>query len=228
MISPLRPDLFNLYLVNKRMAPRIYFKGGIGGGTLTDSAQATIQVSPAELAEHRGSDHAPSAIEADVLELFDRLRERLFGYLLRFGALSVEDSEDVIQEAFLALYQHLRLGRPRENLTGWLFRVVHNLGLKRAQGALRISQRTVLLNDAGEDVAVDGAPNPEAALAEGQARRRLQAVVRALPEQDQRCLMLRAEGLRYREIAAVLDISLGSVAKSLERSLEKIVRASER
>ena len=39
---------------------------------------------------------------------------------------------------------------------------------------------------------------------------RLMAVVHALPEADQGCLRLRAEGLRYREIAAVLGMSLGS------------------
>jgi DNA-directed RNA polymerase specialized sigma24 family protein len=39
----------------------------------------------------------------------------------------------------------------------------------------------------------------------------------ALPEQDSRCLSLRAEGLRYSEIAGVLDMSLGAVSMSLAR-----------
>jgi len=194
---------------------------------LTDSIETTL---PAPLAEDAVSPqpvYGRRAPEAEVLELFDRLRERLLGYLLRFGPLSAEDAEDVVQEAFLALYQHLKLGRSRKNLTGWLFRVVHNLGLKRAQSSRRDSQRTVLLTQTG-DLVADGALNPEAAVAEGQSRRRLLAVVRALPDQDQRCLMLRAEGLRYREIAEVLDMSLGAVAKSLERSLARIARAAER
>jgi RNA polymerase sigma-70 factor (ECF subfamily) len=167
-------------------------------------------------------------LEAEVLELFDRLRDRLLGYLLRYNALSAEDAEDVVQEAFLALHQHLQQGRSRENLTGWLFRVVHNLGLKRALNSRKDSQRIVLLTDATEEVVVDGALTPEAAVAEGQSQSRLQAVVRALPEQDQRCLALRAEGLRYREIAEVLDMSLGAVAKSLERSLARIARVAAR
>jgi RNA polymerase sigma-70 factor (ECF subfamily) len=203
---------------------------------LTDSVENMISVAlPVTLSDSATNaaarprlDRAALAAEAEVLELFDRLRERLLGYLLRFGFLSAEDSEDVVQEAFFALYQHLQRGRSRENLTGWLFRVVHNLGLRRAQSSRRDSLRTVLLTDATSDMAVDAALNPEAALADGQARRRLQAVVRALPEQDQHCLALRAEGLRYRDIAEVLDISLGSVAKSLERSLERIARAAGR
>jgi len=61
-----------------------------------------------------------------------------------------------------------------------------------------------------------------------QTRQHVLAVVKALPALDRRCLFLRAEGLRYREIAAVLDISLGAVALCLARALERISRASDR
>jgi RNA polymerase sigma-70 factor (ECF subfamily) len=61
-----------------------------------------------------------------------------------------------------------------------------------------------------------------------QTQRRLLAVIQALPEQDRRCLFLRAEGLRYREIAGILDMSLGAVSLSLARSLARIARSAER
>jgi RNA polymerase sigma-70 factor (ECF subfamily) len=56
----------------------------------------------------------------------------------------------------------------------------------------------------------------------------LLAVVHALPELDQGCLRLRAEGLRYREIASVLGMSLGAVSISLTRSLARLIRADGR
>jgi RNA polymerase sigma-70 factor (ECF subfamily) len=62
----------------------------------------------------------------------------------------------------------------------------------------------------------------------GETALRLAAVLRALPERDRRCLTLRAEGLRYREIAGTLAISLGAVSLSLTRSLARIARAAER
>jgi RNA polymerase sigma-70 factor (ECF subfamily) len=55
-----------------------------------------------------------------------------------------------------------------------------------------------------------------------QRQSRLRAVLAALPEQDQCCLRLRAEGLRYREISRVLGISLGAVSLSLTRSLTRL------
>jgi RNA polymerase sigma-70 factor (ECF subfamily) len=70
----------------------------------------------------------------------------------------------------------------------------------------------------------DPAENPEERLLSNQRYQRLQSVLRALPEQDQWCLTLRAEGLRYRDIAEVLDMSLASVAASLGRSLARFSR----
>jgi RNA polymerase sigma-70 factor (ECF subfamily) len=52
---------------------------------------------------------APSAVEQEVIELFDELRDWLLRCLLGFP-LTVADSEDIIQETFLALFQHLQCG----------------------------------------------------------------------------------------------------------------------
>lgn len=168
----------------------------------------------------------PSAVEAQVLHLFDLLRNRLLRYLLSFS-VTPADSEEIIQEAFLALFQHLQAGKPDKNLHGWLFRVVHNLGLRRRRDGRRDLDHLSSSPAPQEQVAADPAPNPEEELSSRQTRARLLAVVAALQEQDRRCLILRAEGLRYREIATVLDISLSSVSASLSRSLAKIGRVAQ-
>jgi len=164
-------------------------------------------------------DRGPSALEEEVTALFDQFRDPLLRYLLSFG-VTPQDGEEVIQEVFLSLFQHLRQDKPRTNLRGWIFRVAHNLGLKRCY-----ENRPGALD---EVVEFDPAPNPEEQALSKQRQRRLLAVVRALPEQDRRCLYLRAEGLRYREITEVLGISLGAVALSLERSLGRLNTAYER
>lgn len=163
-------------------------------------------------------------VEAEVIGLFDELRDRLLRYLLYLG-LSVHDSEDIIQESFLLLFQHLRQEKPRENLRGWLFRVSRNLALKRRTANRRTLQDAVELNADLLNRCPDLSLNPEEYLAATQRQKQLLAVVRALPEQDRSCLHLRAEGLRYREIAEVLGISLGSVAASMARSLARLGRA---
>jgi len=158
--------------------------------------------------------------------LFDEFRSPLLRYSLSLG-LSIHDAEEVIQEVFLALFRHLQLDRSRKNLRGWLFRVAHNLALKQ-----RLANQTSLRRTGGDASMAaehaDPTPGPEEHLAAAQRRDRLQAVVVALPENDQNCLRLRAEGLRYREIATVLGMSLGAVSMSLTRSLARLARADGR
>jgi RNA polymerase sigma-70 factor (ECF subfamily) len=160
----------------------------------------------------------------EVIRLFDRYRNPLARYLFGFG-LAVADTEEIIQEAFLLLFEHLRAGKPRDNLQGWLFRVAHNLALKRLREARRTSARAGDLQVC-DDRVVDPSPNPEDQAAHRQRSARVRAVIHALPEQDRRCLFLRGEGLSYREIGAVLEMSLGAVSISLARSLARIARAT--
>jgi RNA polymerase sigma-70 factor (ECF subfamily) len=156
----------------------------------------------------------------EVLLLFDSCGPGLIRYVRSLG-VEPAAAQDVTQEVFLALFHHLRLGRPRDNLRGWLFKVAHNLALKHRQKTKRRDAGLVFDADLAALV-VDPSLDPEQRLAEEERQARLRAVVRVLPERDRQCLSLRAEGLRYRDIADVLGISLGSVAKSVSRSLARL------
>jgi RNA polymerase sigma-70 factor, ECF subfamily len=176
-------------------------------------------------AVHERASTAPE-IEREVIGLFDENRNSLLRYSLSFG-LSAHDAEEVGQEVFLALFQHLRQGKPRKSLRGWIFRVAHNLSLKKRQA----NQRALSKMESNENSAaelIDPSPNPEEQALIGQRRQRLMAIVRALPEQDRFCLDLRAEGLRYREIAQVLGMSLGAVSMSLSKSLARLAAEEQR
>ena len=155
-----------------------------------DDTVESMAALPAVELEPRGG-----ALEEEIVALFDLLREPLLRYLASLG-LPIPDGEEIVQEVFLALFQHLRRGGGRANLRGWAFRVAHNLGLKRRSrqpGAASIEWNWLC----------DPAPGPEEQFLKNETDRRVQAVLRALPEQDRRCLILRAEGLRYREIAGI-------------------------
>jgi RNA polymerase sigma-70 factor, ECF subfamily len=171
-----------------------------------------------------GSSAKPSPIEREVIELFGQFRAPLLRYVISFG-ISVHDGEEIIQEVFLALFRHLKLGKSQRNLRGWVFRVAHNLALKQWH-ANRKEQAMLDFDEALAQRQPDSTPNPEQQAASSQRLERLQAVLQALPEQDRCCLNLRAEGLRYREIAATLGISLGAVSIALTRSLARMERAN--
>ena len=53
-----------------------------------------------------------TGLEAEVIGLFDQMRGRVLRYALSFG-LPIADAEEILQDVFLALYQHLSRGRSR-------------------------------------------------------------------------------------------------------------------
>ncbi len=197
-----------------------------GESTMTLAQPASSTLTALLPARSRGCSAVPAEFEEEIVGLFDELRDRLLRYVLSFG-LPAADGEEIIQDAFLSLVQHLKQHRPRQNLHGWLFRVVHNQALKRLS---RNERRGRVVDSVVDEIEVhpDPNPTPEEQVAFRQQQARLLAALQALPARDRQCLSLRAEGLRYREIAEILGISLGSVCTSLTRSLARLGRVSER
>jgi RNA polymerase sigma-70 factor, ECF subfamily len=176
----------------------------------------------------RAGREEPSALEREVVDLFDQYQDRLLRYLLSLG-MTAADGEEIIQEAFLALFKHLLKGKPRHNLRAWLFQVSHNLALKQRTAIHRSRLSLVECGGtAAENFFMDPALNAEDRISRHQRSVKMFAVWQALPEQDRRFLALRAEGLTYREITQVLDMSLGAISLSLARSLARFARADDR
>jgi RNA polymerase sigma-70 factor, ECF subfamily len=165
-------------------------------------------------------------VRAEVLALFDDCAPRLHRYARSCG-LTAQAADDVVQDTFVQLYRHLCLGRSRQNLHGWLFTVCHRLACKQRARAVQRVVREGLLDPARADVVLDPADDPEQQLARLDHRRRLRAAIRAMPARHRQCLQLRAEGLGYRDIARVLGISLGAVAKALAQVVFRLSHVKE-
>jgi RNA polymerase sigma-70 factor (ECF subfamily) len=176
---------------------------------------------PAAQSRSTTSDTAKNCLEDQVVDMFEQLRDPLLRYLLALG-LDAHDGEEIVQEAFLALFQHLQHGKSRHSLRSWIFRVAHNLALRRRTRDRHRVQHALETGDALTQAHVDPSPNPEEQLLSRDRQQRLRAVVDALSERDRYCLHLRAEGLRYREIADVLGISVSAVSVMLARGLARI------
>src|SRR5271170_4232274 len=140
-----------------------------------------------------------------LLDLFDREQIPLRRYLMFLG-VRPEAAEEFVQEAFLRLHQHLRSGGERTNLRAWLYRVVHNLAVSEMQAAR--NRWTETIEDGGvASQIVDRRDNPEEVFLAGQQQQKLEAALKKLPEAQRRCLVLRSQGLKYREIGEVLGLS---------------------
>jgi RNA polymerase sigma-70 factor, ECF subfamily len=148
--------------------------------------------------------------------MFDELRLPVCRYVVSLGLPSAVASE-IVQEAFLRLYRHLQSDGRRENLAGWVFRVAHNL-------AVNEMKRPGSEGPEPEETRADPDGDPEQVMLRKERMTCLEIAIRSLPLRQRQCLRLRAEGLRYREIAEVLGIRISSVAEAVQRAVETLAR----
>jgi len=166
-------------------------------------------------------DSARSGQSQRILQLNDECRESVYRYLLCLK-LAPEVAEDIVHEAFLRLHQHLQ-HKKDQNLRAWTFRVAHNLAVsaKRRVGEIQVDMGTLIsLADTRQ---ADDNPNPEEAVIKQELLLCVKQTVFSLPEQQQRCLHLRAEGLRYLEISEPLGMPIPTVAVHLQRAMARVV-----
>ena len=153
----------------------------------------------------------------EATALYRELRKPLLRYLAGLG-LSSEEAQDVIQDAFLSMHKHVAAGGSQENIRSWLFRVAHN----RARNCQKSYARRLggHLNP-GFDL-ISHEATPEQAVLAKEKFHRLDKAIRSLAAPERECLMLRAEGLRYREIGEVLGIPTSTVGDTVERAVKKL------
>jgi len=149
---------------------------------------------------------------------FEQLVRRHQRYVLNLAYRVLGDyaeAEDVAQEAFVRAWRGLSGFRGQARFTTWLYRIVHNLCLNRLPGLRRELLQVELL----EEVLDDPAPSPPDLF---EARERvafLHAELDRLPEKYRLVLTLRyLQGLSYAEIAAALDVPMGTVKTHLHRA----------
>lgn len=159
----------------------------------------------------------PTSVDprAEVFRLFGDHGSSLYRFC-RAALGSGDDAEDIVQDTFLKLLQHLQAGGNRSNLRAWLFTVAANACRDRARWRVRwlpwreeLDTRTAERPDQPPDV------------------RRARAAIRALPARDRRLLSLRAQGLSYRDIAAAAGIRESSVGRLLARAVDRWKRGVE-
>lgn len=140
-----------------------------------------------------------AALERHEADLVRYAAQRLAGDLDR--------ARDTVQEAFLRLCKERRED-VEGRVTEWLYRVVRNL----AVDARRKESRMTTLSEEDYARRDERAPQPDEALAHRDEVAHVLGRLEALPEKQREALRLKFQsGLSYREIAAVMDETVGNV-----------------
>jgi len=169
-------------------------------------AQALIDCMPEQFAPDA------SAVSFDeAFTLHHRAVFRTARAVLRDSALA----EDVTQEVFLRLYRNFDATRDTELLRPWLLRVTLNVARNTIRGQNRSLARDTAYHKTSDDSAVF------------QSRLEVQEVRRALDkikEPMRSCLLLKQQGLSYREIAESLSLKETNVGSLVARGRKEFAR----
>ena len=163
---------------------------------------------------------------SDVLDAQDRARfEQLIlphldaaFNLARWLLRSRTDSEDVAQEAMLRACRFFR-GFHGGDARAWLLQIVRNT----CYTWLEKNRPVELMSEFDEELHQQPSVSPETLAIAGDNRERLTRALETLPPRFREVLVLREfEGCSYKEIAAVLDIPMGTVMSRLGRARAKL------
>jgi RNA polymerase sigma-70 factor (ECF subfamily) len=155
-------------------------------------------------------------------ELYDRYGRLAFGLAYRIlGERGV--AEDVVQEAFLAVWRRAGSYRvERGSVRGWLMSIVHNAAIDRRRGRFKREQADVALDDLAFMLETD-AEDTFAAVAEGIVAEQVRRALAGLPDEQRQAIELAYfGGLTQQEIATRTGTPLGTVKSRLRLGLHKL------
>ena len=156
-----------------------------------------------------------------IIELYDRLRPSLHAYLSLRG-LTKEHSEDVIQETFLRFVRHIVTHGPDANPRAWVFRPAHNLSMDYHRSEKRQGRPNQAETHIGVRQHVDPVPDPEQTILLRERPRHFRETVEQLTPKQRHRVLLCAKGLRYREIAQAMGVSVQRIGELMQRATSLI------
>ncbi len=152
----------------------------------------------------------------DFESIYTSNYKQIYNYLLRLTRCQ-ESSKDLSQEVFEKMYIqiHTKKSKPKD-IKSWLYKVAYNLFVnhykkRQLEGIYQHENRYLYDGKTAE-------PSNE----KDEKQAQLEKGLAKLGKDEYHLLMLYQEGLKYREIAEVMNIKTSSVGKTLSRTIEKL------
>ena len=155
-----------------------------------------------------------TADAADLRPLIAHEIPRLRRYA-RALVRSQETADDLVQDTLVRALSKLHLWQPGTDLRAWLFTLMHNQYVNFVRRAVREGTQTSIDNaiDLGHQA------NQTTSL----TLRDLQGALDRLPEEQRTVvLLIGLEGMRYEEVAEILNVPVGTIRSRLSRAREAL------
>ena len=160
----------------------------------------------------------PTRMEEGFRLLLQEYQERLYWHIRRL-VIQHDDANDVLQNVLIKVYRNIHHFEGKAQLYTWLYRIATNetltfLNKKKKKSAISLDQEITNLADTLKaDDYFDGSA----------VQLKLQQAMLSLPEKQKLIFSMRYfEGLSYKEIATILETSVGGLKASYHHAVKKI------
>lgn len=139
-----------------------------------------------------------------------------------------DEAADVTQEVFLKVFRKIDAFRGDSTLKTWIYRIAVNEAHNHRRWFGRHRRQEVALEPEGgrkgvRDLVADRGPSPYEMARDQETHQLIESALRRISVQYRAALVLReVEGLRYDEIAEILEVSLGTVKSRILRGREAL------
>ena len=157
--------------------------------------------------------------ETDYESVAAMHKDRVHSYAMTILRNPAE-AQDAAQEALIRLWEH-RASVPVDGARPWLMRTTHNLcidHIRRSRVRSEIGDGDVIV-----ETRPDAGPGPQRLAESDDLRRLIDDALEALSPDDRAVIVMReVQALPYDEIAAALDVPLGTLKARLHRARERL------
>jgi RNA polymerase sigma-70 factor (ECF subfamily) len=156
--------------------------------------------------------------------LMERYQGPLFHYIRRIAQLPKEDTEDLLQEVFIKIYQKLNEYNEELKFSSWAYRIAHNHVIDHFR-KMNARPRTNALEDGEWEKIVHSSINLTKNIADKDCVEKIKSCIRELSIHQREALILRfVEEKEYEEIMDILKKPKGTVATLISRGKETLVK----
>lgn len=173
--------------------------------------------------EHQWIQEVLAGDKQAYAQIINKYKNPLYGTILRMTR-NPHDAQDLVQEAFIKVYQQLEKYNGTGSFSSWLYRVAIN----HCMDEFRKKRYQMKQSEINEETVVD--PNhPEVIFLKKEKNRQLERLIATLPEDERLIILLRyMNELSYDEISELADIPLSTVRNKLHRAKKKMRKTVKR
>jgi RNA polymerase sigma-70 factor (ECF subfamily) len=193
-----------------------------------DAPIACVDDATPEVPQDASDESGASSIVADANSQMNTWRDEIVASvpsLRRFAAVLVprrpHDQEELVQDTILRALDNLASNPPVKNTRAWLMSIMHNLNVNNVRKSIFRNRVKGLLALAMERV------SPPVQDSNLELRELRNALMHLPPAQREVLVLVCVEGLKYQEVAGIMNIPVGTVMSRLARARQSLREKSD-